>query len=50
MSTNDLQGAGKWMSRVVKKSQATFRMCVNIFQHFVPNLQAFSFPLLTVVF
>jgi len=33
-----------------EKSQATFRMCVNIFQHFVPSLQAFSFPLLTVFF
>jgi len=45
VSTNDLQCAGS--VQCCEKSQATFHMRVNIFQHFVPNLQAFSFPLLT---
>jgi len=32
----------------VKTGQTTFPMRVNILQHFVPHLQTFSFPLLTV--
>jgi hypothetical protein len=36
------------MYYAVKIGQATYPMHVNILQRFVPHLQAFSFPLLTV--